>query len=290
MPATQLIGRDADDAVVLLGDLDEGGCERVGERRYGRLLGLPLQLQGDIWGQLSRGFDLGHLRALLAIRALLGLAALDHGRAQVFGVDAGSVEDTAAGVRVGDTELSYGQVIEKWFGAGGEVLGHGAVRKADAFAEMPPFWEIGCSGVVLSVDRETGVVDVEKLTTIGDVGFAINPALVRGQDAGAALMGLGAALHEELVYEGEQLVNPNVVDYRVPRFSDVPGELEHILAERRDGAGPYGAKGAGEGAGNTIGGAVASAIGRAIGVFPHELPATPERVWRLIQTREKKGG
>jgi CO/xanthine dehydrogenase Mo-binding subunit len=205
--------------------------------------------------------------------------------AQGFGVNAAKVEDASAGVRVDGREHGYGAVIEKWFGAGGEVLGHGSVRKADGFAEMPPFWEIGCSGVVLSVDRETGVVDVEKITTVGDVGFAINPALVRGQDAGAAMMGLGAALHEELVYEGEQLVNPNIVDYRVPRFSDTPDELEHILAERGDGAGPYGAKGAGEGAGNTIGSSVASAIGRAIGVFPHELPATPERVWRLIQGR-----
>jgi CO/xanthine dehydrogenase Mo-binding subunit len=209
--------------------------------------------------------------------------------AQAFEVPLDEVRDADAGVRLRDRDLTYGQVIEQWFGAGGEVLGHGSVRKAEGFAQMPPFWEIGCSGVVLSVDRETGEVEVEKLATIGDVGFAVNPELVRGQDAGAATMGLGAALHEELVYEGEQLVNPNVVDYRVPRFSDTPGELEHILAERRDGAGPYGAKGAGEGAGNTIGSSVASAIGRAIGVFPHELPATPERVWRLMQEQARRG-
>jgi len=206
--------------------------------------------------------------------------------AQVFGVPLASVEDAQAGVTVDGQELGYGEVIERWFGAGGEVLGHGAVRKADGFAMMPPFWEIGCSGVSLTVDRETGVVTIEKLTTVGDVGFALNPALVHGQDAGASMMGLGAALHEELVYEGEQLVNSNVVDYRVPRFSDLPKDVDLILAERRDGAGPYGAKGAGEGAGNTIGGAVASAIGRAIGVFPHELPATPERVWRLMRSAE----
>ncbi|HUQ17278.1 MAG TPA: xanthine dehydrogenase family protein molybdopterin-binding subunit, partial [Candidatus Saccharimonadales bacterium] len=209
--------------------------------------------------------------------------------AQVFDVPVDAVEDTEAGVRVDGRELAYGEVIERWFGAGGEVLGHGAVRKADGFAKMPPFWEIGCSGVVLSVDRDTGVVTIEKLTTVGDVGFAINPALVHGQDAGAAMMGLGAALHEELVYEGEQLINSNVVDYRVPRFSDLPKDIDHILAERRDGAGPFGAKGSGEGAGNTIGGAVASAIGRAIGVFPHQLPATPERVWRLLHPEEPAG-
>jgi CO/xanthine dehydrogenase Mo-binding subunit len=206
--------------------------------------------------------------------------------AQVFGVPVDSVQDAAAGVRVEGQELSYGEVIERWFGAGGEVLGHGAVRKAEGFAQMPPFWEIGCSGVSLTVDRETGVVTIEKLTTVGDVGFALNPALVHGQDAGASMMSLGAALHEELLYEGEQLVNSNVVDYRVPRFSDIPKDVDLIIAERRDGAGPYGAKGSGEGAGNTIGGAVASAIGRAIGVFPHQLPATPERVWRLMRSAE----
>jgi len=207
--------------------------------------------------------------------------------AQALEVQLEAIEDTAGGVRVKGKDLSYGEVIERWFGAGGEVLGHGAVRRAEGFAKMPPFYEIGCSGLELTVDRETGEVHITKLTTVGDVGFAINPALVHGQDAGAAMMGLGAALHEELVYDGEQLANPNVVDYRVPRFSDLPDEVVHLLAERRDGSGPYGAKGAGEGAGNTIGGSVASALGRLFGVFPHELPATPERVWRLINESEK---
>lgn len=208
--------------------------------------------------------------------------------AQAFKVEPSEIGDAAAGVKVKGKEFMYGEVIEKWFGAGGEVLGHGAVRKADDFALLPPFWEIGCSGLALSIDRETGVVRIEKLVTIGDVGIAINPALVHGQDAGAATMGLGAALREELVYEGEQLLNSNIVDYRVPRFGDMPREMEHLLAERRDGAGPFGAKGAGEGAGNTIGSSVASAIGRAIGVYPHELPATPERVWRLLRDRDER--
>ena len=208
--------------------------------------------------------------------------------AQAYEAPAGDIADIAGGVRIGARELSYGEVIERWFGAGGEVLGHGAVRRADGFAMMPPFWEIGCSGVALTVDRETGVVRIEKLATVGDVGFAINPELVHGQDLGAATMGLGAALREELVYEGGQLANPNVVDYRVPRFGDQPKEIDLMLAERRDGAGPYGAKGSGEGGGNTIGSSVASAIGRAIGVFPHELPATPERVWRLMRDRDPR--
>jgi CO/xanthine dehydrogenase Mo-binding subunit len=208
--------------------------------------------------------------------------------AQAYGAGEQDVVDAPGGVRIGDREIGYGEVIERWFGVGGEVLGHGAVRKAEGFALMPPFWEIGCSGVALTVDRETGVVRVAKLSTVGDVGFAINPELVHGQDLGAATMGLGAALREELIYEGEQLVNSNVVDYRVPRFSDQPAEVDLMLAERRDGSGPYGAKGSGEGGGNTIGSSVASAIGRAIGVFPHVLPATPERVWRLMRDRDPR--
>jgi CO/xanthine dehydrogenase Mo-binding subunit len=66
-------------------------------------------------------------------------------------------------------------------------------------------------------------------------------------------------------------------------MSDLPAEMDQLLAERRDGVGPYGAKGAGEGALNPIGAAVAAAIGRLTGRYPHELPATPERVWRLLR-------
>lgn len=201
--------------------------------------------------------------------------------AEAAGVDPGEVADVPGGVLVTGEQLDYAEVIKRWFGAGGEVIGTGAIRRAGEFSAMPPFWEIGASGVVAAVDAETGRVQIEQLTTVGDVGIAINPALVHGQDLGAATMGLGAALFEQLVYDGQTLANPNVVDYRVPRCSDLPARVDRILAERRDGIGPYGAKGAGEGALNPLGAAVAAAVGRAVGRYPHELPLTPERVWRL---------
>ena len=185
-------------------------------------------------------------------------------------------------------DVGFADAIKAFFGAGGEIIGVGAVRRHGEFQAMPPFWEIGASGVVASVDAETGRVRIEQLTTVGDVGFAINPALVHGQDLGAATMGLGAALSEQLVYDGQTLANPNVVDYRVPRCSDTPERLDQILAERRDGIGPYGAKGAGEGALNPLGAAVAAAVGRLLGRYPHELPLTPERVWRLARTEDAR--
>jgi CO/xanthine dehydrogenase Mo-binding subunit len=208
--------------------------------------------------------------------------------AEAAGVDADAVADAAAGVIVGGETWDYAEVIKRWFGAGGEVIGVGAIRRAGEFKAMPPFWEIGASGVRVDVDPETGRVRVEQLTTVGDVGLAINPVLVHGQDLGAAMMGLGAALTEELVYDGATLGNPNVVDYRVPRSTDLPSTLDLILAQRRDGIGPYGAKGSGEGAGNPIGAAVAAAVGRAVGRFPRELPLTPERVWRLARSARKE--
>ncbi len=210
--------------------------------------------------------------------------------AEVEQVAVAQVEDAPGGVRVNGRFVAFAEAIKQWFGAEAEVTGSGLVRRGGEFKKMPPFWEIGCSGVVVGIDEETGVVSVDRLTTVGDVGFAINPALVHGQDAGAAMMGLGAALYEQLVYEGEMLVNPNVVDYRVPRFHDVPRMMEQLLVERRDGIGPYGAKGAGEGAGNPIGGAVASAVGRAAGRYPRELPLTPERVWRLFKESDAAQG
>jgi CO/xanthine dehydrogenase Mo-binding subunit len=201
---------------------------------------------------------------------------------------AAEIEDTPGGVRASSGEaLSYAQVIRQWFGANaGEVTGVGLVRRDGVTALLPPFWEIGMSGVGLLIDPETGQVTVDQLVTVADVGFAINPRAVEGQDLGAATQGIGMALHEELLYDGPQLVNPNVVDYRVPRMTDLPRRIDPILVERGDGVGPYGAKGSGEGALNPISPAVASAVARAIGVWPTELPLTPERVWRLLRGRD----
>ena len=92
-----------------------------------------------------------------------------------------------------------------------------------------------------------------------------------------------------MIYDGQQLVNPNLVEYRVPRFRDLPARITSVLAERGDGVGPYGAKGGGEGALNPIGAAVAAAVGRAVGSWPTELPLTPQRVWRLLHPQGEEG-
>jgi CO/xanthine dehydrogenase Mo-binding subunit len=220
------------------------------------------------------------------------LFKLEEMAADAFDVPESDVK-TADGIvsAPGTGDWSYAEVLKTWFGArSGEVTGVGLVRASGELEMLPPFWEVGTVGVTVSIDPATGVVTVDHLTTVGDVGFAINPALVEGQDLGAATQGLGAALYEELIYDGGQLENPNLVDYRVPRTTDMPLEIDTVVVERRDGVGPYGAKGAGEGTLNPIGGAVASAVGRAIGRWPTTLPLTAERVWELLNDDEEEGG
>ena len=218
-----------------------------------------------------------------------GAGASGSGSGSVAGAS-GSGSGSVAGASGSGSEsgaevaLTPAEVIRQWFGAdAGEVVGVGVIRRDGATALLPPFWEIGAVGVEVAVDEATGEVTIEHLVTVGDVGHAVNPDLVKGQDLGAATQGLGIALWEEMVYDGEQLTNPNLIEYRVPRLRDTPRRITSVLAERGDGVGPYGAKGAGEGSLNPVPAAVAAAVGRAVGVWPTELPLTPPRVWALLQ-------
>jgi CO/xanthine dehydrogenase Mo-binding subunit len=204
--------------------------------------------------------------------------------AETAGVDEDAVVEVPGGVEVGGARLSWSEVIGKYFALpAGEVVGRGHVRRAGALAPLPVFWEIGMTAVEVSVDVETGLVRVEQLATVGDVGKAVHPASAESQDLGAATMGMGIALFEEIVYEDGQMLNNSMLQYRVPRIGDLPPRVDLTLVENRDGPGPYGLKGGGEGALNPVAPAVANAIARAVGVRLREAPMTPPRVWAALQ-------
>jgi len=248
-------------------------------------------LQSDT-AAVSYDRSTGASRTTTLMGLAIGEAARD-ARAQLVGwaqeslaPDGPTVIQEQRGVRVGDAFHDWGAVVRSWFGGqAGECIGRGYIRRSGTTQEMPPFWEIGCVGVEVSVDESTGVIKVEKLVTVGDVGCAINPQLVEGQDIGAAMMGLGMATREELIYEDGNLMNGNLFDYRVPRTTDLP-ELHSVIAERGDGVGLYGAKGGGEGSLNPVAAAIANAVYRAAGIRLREAPFTPERVWNAIQERD----
>jgi CO/xanthine dehydrogenase Mo-binding subunit len=192
-------------------------------------------------------------------------------------------------VVVGGRRISYGELICKHFATGGgEIIGRGsleAMRREPA--RNPLFWEIGIGGVEVEVDRETGKIDVRKYVTVADVGQAINPMQCEGQDEGSAMMGVGHTLYESIVYQDGQILNPNLVDYRVPKFEDVPKQFDCFLVENADGPGPYGAKGMGEAGIIPPAAAIANAVAWSTGVRIKELPLTPERVWRALKMRGK---
>lgn len=210
---------------------------------------------------------------------------------EILKVKVAEIEVIRGGVRCGEARLTWSEVISKYYGLpDGEVIGRAYIRKAGDFAKLPVFWETACTGVEISVDEETGRIKMEKLATVGDVGLAINPALAEGQDIGAATMGMGVGLFEELVYDGPQLVNGSILDYRVPRFSDMPRKVEGHLVENQDGVGPYGAKGGGEASLNTMPSNIANALFNATGVRIRQAPLTPEKVWRALKERQKGQG
>ncbi|HEX5022700.1 MAG TPA: xanthine dehydrogenase family protein molybdopterin-binding subunit [Candidatus Binatia bacterium] len=185
----------------------------------------------------------------------------------------------------GGKKIGYGELIHKHFAMqGGELVGTGYAHSGMAPTPANPlFWEIGIGAVEVSVDRETGKVHVEKYVTAADAGKALHPLQCEGQDEGSAMMGFGHTFYETYQFDGGQIINSTLVDYKVPTFDDVPDEFESILIEDANGPGPYGAKGLGEGGIIPVAPAVANAIAWSTGARVKSLPLTPEKVWRALK-------
>jgi len=144
----------------------------------------------------------------------------------------------------------------------------------------------GAQAVEVEVDTETGQVRVLKIVAAHDVGRAINPMYVEGQIEGGAQMGVGYALTEELQVREGRVLNPTLLDYRMPTALDMP-PIESVIVETADPAGPFGAKGVGEMGGNPTAAAIANAVYNAIGIRLNHLPMTGERVLRALQEKER---
>jgi CO/xanthine dehydrogenase Mo-binding subunit/aerobic-type carbon monoxide dehydrogenase small subunit (CoxS/CutS family) len=198
-----------------------------------------------------------------------------------------SAEDGA--IVHGATRVPYPELFDHHFGMrGGELIGRGVVapgRTQSPLGGSTPFWEVAMGGAEISLDAETGAIEIESYTSVADVGRCINPQQCEAQDEGAVVQGIGHTLFEEMVYEGGVLLNADLAGYRVPRAGDVPARLDSVFVENGDGPGPFGAKGVGEGGLIPVSPAVANALARLTGVRLRELPMTPERVWRALRAR-----
>ncbi len=188
-----------------------------------------------------------------------------------------------------DGSISLGEAIVHHFGlAAGEIIGIGTYRpqvSEGSLGGAVTFWEIGAGAAELAVDLETGQVKLLQYICVSDAGMAINPIQAEGQGEGAAMQGIGHALFEALIYEGGQLLNGNLVDYRVPSFQDLPQDFRSLLVENQDGPGPYGSKGMGESGILSVAPAIGNALYRATGVRIKRLPLTPEAIWQALKGR-----
>lgn len=144
-----------------------------------------------------------------------------------------------------------------------------------------PDFTFGAHAAEVAVDTETGEVTVLKSVGAHDIGQAINSAAVAGQIEGAALMGQGFALCENMQMGEDGLTTRSLSEYLIPTAEDVP-EIKAIILESRSGLGPYGAKGIGEPALTPVAPSIGNAVADAIGVRIHDLPITPEKVVKAL--------
>jgi CO/xanthine dehydrogenase Mo-binding subunit len=188
--------------------------------------------------------------------------------------------------------LSFESLMQKVFlSKAGEIVGRGAYQdiksKKAALGAPTTFWEISWGGAEVEIDKESGEIKLLKYVSLADVGKAIHPILCEGQDEGGVINAVGHSLWEEMIYKDGQLLNPNLIDYRVPTFAHVPRDFETILVENGNGPGPFGAKGTGEGGLMPVAPAIGNAVYQATGLRFYDLPITPERLWQGLQAKKQ---
>ncbi|MEV7006615.1 molybdopterin cofactor-binding domain-containing protein [Streptosporangium sp. NPDC051022] len=148
------------------------------------------------------------------------------------------------------------------------ATGRGNISGAYSFAVQ---------AVEVEVDERTGRVRVVRAVSVHDSGTAINPIGFEGQVIGGMVMGIGAALGEEMIFQDGRTVNASYLNYALTRAPDAP-RIEVVSLGEPDPKAPYGAKSIGEIVLVPTSAAVANAVAHATGVRVRELPITPDKV------------
>jgi len=147
-----------------------------------------------------------------------------------------------------------------------------------------PCYSYSACVVELTVDEDTGSVDLEHVWIAHDIGRALNPLLVEGQVEGSIYMGIGEALMEEQVFRKNLHKHPSMLEYKSPTTLETP-EIHTILVETDDPEGPFGAKEAGQGPLLPVIPAIANAIYHALGVRIDEVPITADKIVKALELK-----
>ena len=168
-----------------------------------------------------------------------------------------------------------------------ETLEPGLV--ASAFYDPPNFaFSNGAHVVEVEIDPETGTTTIADYRVVDDVGTVINPMIVEGQIHGGLAQGIGQAMMEDVVYDGEsgQPLAGSFMDYAMPRADDLPDFVSELDETQPCTHNPLGAKGCGESGSIGAPAALVAAVLDALapfGVTDIGMPLTPERVWRAME-------
>ena len=142
--------------------------------------------------------------------------------------------------------------------------------------------------VQVGVEKDTGRVEALRLLASHDLGKVIHPVNAEAQVQGAAMMGLGYALSEEVRLAQGRIINSNFLDYKLPVAESAP-ELMVSLVEDPEPTGPYGAKGVAEPALLPTAPAVHNAVAAAVGEHTFRNPVSAETIWSILQRRRREG-
>jgi xanthine dehydrogenase molybdenum-binding subunit len=136
--------------------------------------------------------------------------------------------------------------------------------------------------VEVEVDPETGAIEVTRVVNANDVGKAVNPDAVEGQQYGGSVMGVSRARTEDMLYcpATGVVLNGNLIDYKINTMLDC-GPIDTIIVETGMGYGPYGSVGIGEDVATVLPSAFYAAVHNAIGAWVN-MPTTPDRVLKAL--------
>ena len=154
-------------------------------------------------------------------------------------------------------------------------------------------WAFGAHACALEVDVETGAVRLLRYAAVHDCGRPLNPMVVEGQLHGGIVQGIGAALGEELIYDGGgQLLTGSLMDYGVPKADEVP-PLDVVALDFPSTRNEMGIKGVGESGIISPVPAIANAVEDALAdrdVAIERVPLTAASVWEALRSAQRPSG
>jgi carbon-monoxide dehydrogenase large subunit len=193
--------------------------------------------------------------------------------------------------------LPLGEIVRRKFGPNGVLRGDGSYTfeigkdldlETGHSEHASAFYMYATQAAEVAVDEETGRVRLLSMSAAHDVGKAINPLNCVAQIEGGLAMGIGSALHEELVIDEKgKARNPSFLDYHLVTSLDLPRMIP-IIVECPEPEGPYGAKGLGEPGLAPTPAAIGNAVADALGIRIYDLPLTPERVYWAIEGKKER--